>query len=129
MIWALLALYFFGGGGLGAGTVLTSSDVEQLNQQVEVMIEDDTRRQLAMQTLKQLGKDLNQFEKAFAKSGRKLDKLYKNHADNREDALALLDDLDREWQKGQERALDARFELRNKLTEEEWSQLFGRLDQ
>jgi hypothetical protein len=39
--------------------------------------------------------------------------------------LALLGDLNAEWAAGQERALNARFALRDVLTEEEWSAFFG----
>lgn len=124
MIWALLAWYFFGG-GVGSGAILTSSDVDDLRERVAIVIEDETRRQAAAQKLKELKKDVRAFEKAFAKSGKKLNKLYKDHEGDREEALAILDDLNSDWAAGQERALDARFGLRNELTKEEWSALFG----
>ena len=125
MIWALLALYFFGGGGMGSGAILTSSAIGDLTQQVETLIEDKTRRKAAVRTLKDLEKDVKAFEKAFSKSGRELNKLYLDHADNEDAAFELLEALDSEWERGQRRAIDARFELRDKLTEEEWSIVFG----
>jgi hypothetical protein len=125
MIWALLALYFFGGGGMGSGAILTSSAVGDLTQQVETLIEDKTRRKAAARTLKNLKRDVKSFEKAFSKSGRELDKLYLDHANHEDAALELLEALDAEWARGQRRAIDARFELRDMLTEEEWSIVFG----
>ena len=47
---------------------------------------------------------------------------------HREDAVleeAVLDGLNRDWQRGQERALDLRFELREQLTREEWAALYS----
>jgi hypothetical protein len=125
MIWALLAWYFFGGGGAGSGAILTSSGVDDISDQVAIVVEDETRRQSAKQTLKGLKKELKTFEKSFTKSGRKLNKLYKDHADNREEALAILAELNSEWKAGQENALDARFALRDTMTEDEWAAVFG----
>lgn len=124
MIWALLAWYFFGG-GVGSGAILTSSGVDDLSEQVAIVVEAETRRESATRTLKSLKKDVKAFEKTFARSGKKLNKLYKDHEGDREEALAILDDLNSEWATGQERALDARFALRDELSEEEWSELFG----
>jgi hypothetical protein len=125
MIWALLAWYFFGGGGAVSGTILTSSGVDDISEQVAIVVEDETRRQSAQQTIKGLKKELKAFEKSFAKSGRKLSKLYEDHADNREEALAILAELNSEWKAGQESALDTRFALRDTMTEDEWAAVFG----
>ena len=38
---------------------------------------------------------------------------------------AVLDELNHDWQRGQERALDLRYELRDRLTREEWAALFS----
>ena len=123
MIWALLAWYFFGGGA-GSGAILTSADVDNLEERTAIVIEDDTRRQSAARELKALKKDVKAFEKAFSKSGKQLNKAYKTHEGGREDALAVLDDLNTVWAATQDRALDARFALRDELTKEEWMALF-----
>ena len=39
------------------------------------------------------------------------------------DVEAALDQLNRDWERGQERVLDLRFELRDQLTREEWAAL------
>jgi hypothetical protein len=38
---------------------------------------------------------------------------------------AALDQLNRDWERGQERVLDLRFELREQLTREEWAALYA----
>lgn len=125
MIWALLAWYFFGGGGAASGAIITSSGVDALSEQVEVVVEDDTRRQQASLVLRELRKEVKAFERSVEKSGSRLDKLYEDHTDNRQEALNILGELNSEWKVAQDRALDARFALRDNVTQDEWSELFG----
>jgi hypothetical protein len=124
MIMMLLAWYFLGGGA-GSAMMLTSPGVDALGERAAIVVEDETRRRAAVQTLKALKKDIKAFEKAYSASGKELGKLYRNHDGGREEALFILDGLNADWAAGQERALDARFALRNELTEKEWAALFG----
>lgn len=124
MIWALLAMYFFGG-GVGSGAVMTSAGVDDLTDRVAIVVEDEARRENAAATLKDLKKDVRAFEKVFAKTGKQLSKQYKDHAVGRDAALVVLDQLNAEWANGQQQALDARFALRETLTESEWRALFA----
>jgi hypothetical protein len=124
MIMALLMLYFLGG-GVGSGAMLTSAGVDQLQDQVVAVVKDDARSKRATTILKSLKKEVRAFEKAFAKSGRQLNKLFKDPGDNREQALLILNDLNANWEARQLRALDARFGLRDELTEQEWKALFA----
>ena len=125
MIWAFLAWYFFGGAGGVSGAILTSSGVDELRDQIPIVVEDESRRKSASRTLVDLKKEVEAFEKSFGRSGRKLNKLYVDHADNREEAYLILDNLNSQWEAAQGRALDLRFELRDEMTETEWSALFG----
>ena len=124
MIWALLAMYFLGG-SVGSGAILTSTGVAELQKQVLVVTNDEARAKRASAILDELRKEVITFEKAFAKSGRQLNKLYKDPRDNGQAALDILDDLNATWESGQERALDARFALRDELSQDEWDKLFG----
>jgi hypothetical protein len=127
MIMLLLAWYFLGG-GVASGMILTSPGVDALAQRAATVVADETRRQAAVQTLEILQKDIKAFEKAYAASGKALGKLYRNHGGGGHEALFILDDLNTAWAAGQQRALDARFALRNELTEDEWAALFGNAD-
>jgi len=125
MFWALMAWYFLGGSTVASGSVLTSAGVADLEERVAILVEDPIRQQSAARTLKDLRASVKSFEKTFAKSGKQLKRLYVDHADNRDEALAIFDDLNSEWEAGQKRALDARFALRDQLTEDAWQALFG----
>jgi len=124
MIMAMLVMYFLGG-SVGSGAILTSAGVAELQKQVLVVMDDEARAKRASAILEELRKEVTTFEKAFAKSGRQLNKLYKDHRDNGQAALDILDDLNATWESGQERALDARFALRDELSQDEWDKLFG----
>ena len=123
MIWALLAAYFLSGGI--SGSALTTAVVKELSEQVETIVAEPARADAAQQTFKELRKEVKAFEKMFGKTGRQLSKSYKDHAADRDQALALLEDLNSGWEASQQRALNLRFELRASLTEEEWTALFA----
>ena len=125
MIWALLAMFFLGGGGGISGSMLTTAGVKQLIEQTELVVADPARVEAAQQTLKDLRIEVKAFEKKFAKSGKQLTKYYKDHAADADEALAILEDLNSGWESSQQRAVELRFELKESLTEEEWAALFA----
>ena len=126
MIWALLAAYFLGGGVGGAsGSMLTTESVKQLSQQAEEIIAEPARAEAAQQTLAELRREVKAFEKMFSKSGKQLNKSYKDHTADDELALAILEELNLGWHASQQRAIELRFELRDSVTEEEWAELFA----
>lgn len=124
MIWALLAMFFLGGGGV-SGSMLTTAGVKQLIEQAELVVADPARVEAAQQTLKDLRIEVKAFEKKFAESGKQLTNSYKDHAADADEALAVLEDLNSGWESSQQRAVELRFELRKSLTEEEWATLFA----
>ena len=123
MIWALLAAYFLSGGGM-SGTALTSASVKQISEHAETIITDPARSEAALETLSDLRDEVKAFDKQFGKAGRQLNKSYRNHSADREEALVVIAELNSGWQSSQHRALDLRFELKDSLTEEEWNELF-----
>lgn len=125
MIWALLAMFFLGGGGGISGSMLTTAGVKQLIEQTELVVADPARVEAAQQTLKDLRIEVKAFEKKFAKSGKQLTKSYKDHAADADEVLAILEDLNSGWESSQQRAVELRFELKESLTEEEWAALFA----
>jgi hypothetical protein len=126
MMWLLLAWYFSGGSMAGGtGPILTSAGIAELRESAAVVVQDTSRRRNADAILKAQARDLKRFERTFADSGKRLDKLYLSHEDHRDAAMAILVDLNSAWEAGQVRALDARFALRDQLTEAEWSKLYS----
>ena len=118
--------YFFGGGAgaIDAGA-LTPAAVEELSDRVAIVVEDPARAEAAQSILEDLRKDVVAFDKQFAASGKVVRRSYRDHAADRADVEAALDQLNRDWQRGQERVLNLRFELRDQLTREEWAALYS----
>lgn len=124
MFWAFMYWYFLGGGaaGISAG-VLTPIAFEELHDRIAIVVEDPARAETAQSTLADLKRETAAFEKEFAASGKAVKRFYRNHAADRAEIEAVLDQLNRDWERGQQRALDLRFELRQQLTREEWAAL------
>ena len=126
VFWAFMYWYFFGGGaGAIAAGALTPASVEQLSDRIEVVVEDPERAEAAQATLDELMKEVVAFDKKFKASGKVVKRSYRDHAADRAEVEAVLDQMNRDWERGQERALDLRFELREKLTREEWAALYS----
>ena len=127
MIIALLtAMYLLLGGGADVmGGALTPAAVKQIGKQVEVAVTDPTRAEAAAETLAELKTEIKAFEKTFSKSGKELTKLYKDHEADADQMLAVLEELDSDWEVTQQRAIDLRFDLKKSLTEKEWAEVFG----
>jgi hypothetical protein len=119
--------YFFGGGaaGISAGA-LTPTAVRELGERVAIVVEDPARAAAAQAMLKDLRKEAAAFEKKFTATGKAVSRSYRDHAADRAEIEAVLDQLNRDWERGQERALDIRFELREQLTREEWAALYSK---
>ena len=126
VFWAFMYWYFFGGGAgaIDAGA-LTPAAVEELSDRVAIVVADPARAEAAQSTLEELRKEVFAFDKKFTASGKAVTRSYRDHAADRADIEAVLDQLNRDWERGQERALDLRFEFRDKLTREEWASLYS----
>lgn len=124
MILALLAMYFLGGGSGIAGSMLTTKVLDQFSEQTALVVTDPARVDAAQETLRALSNEVEMFEKVFARSGEQLTTAYENHASTADEALAILENLNSEWALSQQRAIALRFELKESLTESEWTALF-----
>ena len=119
--------YFFGGGAgaIDAGA-LTPASVDELSDRVAIVVEDPARAESAQSILEDLRKDVVAFDKKFSASGKVVRRSYRDHAADRAEVEAALEQLNRDWERGQERVLDLRFELRDQLTREEWAALYSK---
>ena len=123
MLVALLMAYFLGGGGT-SGAILTEANVKQLAKSVESTVSEPARADAALGHVAELKKTVKGFEGRFGKSAKDLSKLYKDHSAGSKAMLSVIEDLNADWAAAQERAIDLRFELKESLTQEEWSALF-----
>lgn len=126
MIWALLAWFLLGGGSSDhSALMLNASGAQELIVSIESVVTDDLRRSDAMKVVEGLQAEIVEFEQLFSVSRRQLDRLYADHDDTSGAIREVFSELNAEWEAGQVHALDARFKLREAMTEEEWISLFG----
>lgn len=125
MIWAILATYFLGGGLGGVnGSLLTSAMVKELSHKAETVIIEDDRAGTAQTIFKELRNEIRGYERKFARSGRQINRSYKDYEADKEKTLSILRDLNSDWETMQQRVIELRFELREQMTEQEWNELF-----
>ena len=125
MILGLLTMFFLSGGAGGmSGSMLTPDSINELSERAGTVILDSARAAAAQQTLAELQKEVEAFQEIFWSSGEQLDKVYKDHADDGDQAQSVLDELNVDWEVEQKRAVDLRFKLRRSVSKQEWAELF-----
>ena len=126
MIWALLAWFLLGGSDGHSALMLNASGADELVASIETTVSDDVRRPKAVLAVEGLKAEIVEFEQVFSDSRRQLDRLYVDHDDTSGEIREVYSELNAAWDAGQTYALDARFVLRDVMTEEEWRSLFGK---
>ena len=126
MLWALLIGYLLygSGGGVSPG-VLTSNDLDIIDQRIVMEIADSDRADGVREIVSGMRSDLKRFRKEFNKTGKALGKHYKNHDVGIEGMQLILDDLNADWIATQQDVVDAHFEVKQATTKEEWSRIYA----
>jgi septum formation topological specificity factor MinE len=125
MFWAFMYWYFIGGGAAGiGGGALTPVAIEELSDRVEIVVTEPARSESAQSILQEMRREVVAFEEKFAASGKIVKHSYSDHAADRAEIESVLGTLNQDWERGQQRMLELRFELRDHLTREEWAALY-----
>ena len=126
MLWAMLIGYLLYGSGGGADPgVLTSDDLDTIEQRIVMEIADPVRADAAREIVSGVATDLKRFRKEFNKTGKALGKLYKDHDAGAKEMQLILDDINADWVVAQQDVVDAHFEIKQAITEDEWSGVFA----
>ncbi|PPI85361.1 hypothetical protein KEHDKFFH_02675 [Marinobacter maroccanus] len=120
MLVAIIVAFFLGGPN-ASGAILTQDMLKSFERLAQQAITEPARAEVVMQEVAALRDELKQFDKTFAKSGKVLTELYKDHDAGPADLQAELDLLNDEWEAAQSLALDRRFVIRDHMTEDEWA--------
>jgi len=119
----ILGTYLLGGGILG-GSFFTSADVDRIANQVVLLVTESARVQTASQTLAELKTENRKFDAIYAGSSKRFNHLYRNHALDGSQMLALFDQLNSQTRSIQRRLIDLRFRLKSSITAVEWAAVF-----
>ena len=124
MLVALLMAYLLGGGGSVTGGILSSGTAKELGKQIEAAVEDAARAKAAATSMAELRAEITGFEKRFTESGKALADIFKDHEAGGDAMLAVLEELNTDWEALQRRTIDLGFEIKQSLTREEWAEVF-----
>ena len=123
MLAALLIAFFLGASG-ASGAILTESLLKDFDERAQHVIADQVRADAVSAEVTAIGHELKHFNKTFARSGKSLSKLYKDHGGDAASMQAELDLLNADWEAAQLRAIEHRFNIREQMTPEEWEAAF-----
>ena len=125
MLIALLGILIFGGGdGFSVG-ILSRVGIEQLSERINAEVANAERRDFALDSIKALDTLIEQSEETNSDSLKTLRSLYEDHSSESDQLLNVVENFAVDWQSLQSRVLDYQFEIKDSLTEEEWTQIFG----
>jgi hypothetical protein len=118
----LMGLLFFSGGGFTAG--IFGKDTQAV---VRGVVADPVRAEAALQTLKRGSKDLEPITKRLGKIAKAFGKTDKVQTAGLDELTPFLQQASEQRRIAQATTLDRVFELRQTLTEGEWSKVFATL--
>jgi hypothetical protein len=121
MLWALLALYFFGG---SSGTTAFTATFEQAKAFIKTDIEDKARRTELLSLVEEQEKMTKERVKSLGKVVNELSDISEKHDAKIGDFQPVLDKVRSDTVAYQDRMVRYRFDLIAKMSREEWSRVF-----
>ena len=120
MLWALLALYFFGSSGASDRAVF----IERTKTFVKEHIQDSTRRTDLLAVVEGAERTTKEQVQARGKVVKELMNISEHHAAKADDIQPVLERYHAEIAAYQERMIQYRFALKGKMSREEWAKVF-----
>ena len=119
MLIALFTILFLGGGSTGLLEYIGETE-----ENIKIVMEKDDRRQGALGTVKAMQKRTKARNKQVKNARKELSKTLANHEVTTADIDAVWDIYFVEIEAYNNDMLELRFELRNRITREEWKEIF-----
>ena len=120
MLIALMTILFLGGGTTGLLDFIGG-----IEDSIEFVMEKDDRRKGALATVKEMKKRTKARNKQVKKSRKELSKVLADPEATEADIDATWETFFAEVESHNADMLDLRFELRDRLTRDEWQQVFS----
>lgn len=115
-------------GGRSGSSLLTAAYVDQVTTYANAQINDKSQRAALLDAAKQLKRAGEEEARASAKAAGELVKIAKNRQAKSEDYDSALSQLRGYSIQLQQRAVQQRFQLKSKLTREQWVALHATVD-
>ena len=124
MLIAMLVSFLLGGGLLG-GSMVTPADVDLIGERVELLVVNSESAAKAQLVLDELRTEVKAFNQIFFDSGDSLRDMYLDHEIPAWQIQRSLESLNLEWYQSQQRGLKLRNRLKESITADEWTEVFG----
>ena len=121
MLIALIAAYFFMGGG---DTSYFGERIDGLEKLIKSTIGDASRREAALRQIEVLDEAAEEINESIAVGAAKLAAVHDDYDATPRDYHEALDEIDADFNRFLKKTLDARGELRKTVTREEWAAIF-----
>ncbi|UCG12729.1 MAG: hypothetical protein JSU72_20015 [Deltaproteobacteria bacterium] len=99
--------------------------IDTLGGLVKESISEPERQKEIKWLVDDMEKELKDFNKQLKKSSKTLAKLNRNHNSRREDLENVLDELNGRRINSQEKLLEIRFKMKERMSREEWQAVFS----
>jgi hypothetical protein len=120
MLIALMTILFLGGSTTGLLDFIT-----QAEDNIKIVMQKDARQKGALTTVKEMKKRTTARNKQVNKSRKELSKVLADRDATMADVDAVWEEYYAAVESYNEHMLDLRFELRDRLTRDEWQQIFS----
>ena len=120
MLIVLFTILFLGGGSTGLLDYIGEAE-----DSVKVVVEDDERRKWALETVSEMKKRTRVRNKSIKASRKSLSRALGNPDVTMAEIDVIWDDYFDDVESYNAKLVDLRFELRNRLTRDEWEQIFS----
>ena len=124
LIATILTLLF-----LGSGASLMADGIDQMHDNVKDRIVDDGTRQAALEIVDSMKETTKNYQDADDKGEKELLKLIQRYQTTTAELQNQLDSSYDQRIQYQQQMLALRFQLKDKLSREQWDQVFGTQDQ
>jgi len=99
--------------------------IEKVSDLIRETVSEPHRSEEILSLVNDMEKELKDFNKQLKKSSKTLAKLNRNHNSRREDLENVLDELNDRRINSQEKLLEIRFEMKERMSREEWQAVFS----
>ena len=99
--------------------------IEKVSDLIRETVSEPQRSEEILSLVDDMEKELKDFNKQLKKSSKTLTKLNRNHNSRREDLENVLDELNDRRINSQEKLLEIRFEMKERMSREEWRAVFS----
>ena len=125
----LVSTLFLGGAAATITTFMEGLSAKDMKKAAKKEIADDSRKDALLELIDAWNKEKKKYDKEIAKGRKRLIKIIERYDGTREDLQREAAKLKEVIRKSDQSYLDLRFDTKKKITRDEWSAIFARINE